>query len=294
MCSSGIVRYRRGMSAERWDHHATTYDSYFAPLTGFIARAMLRMIEPRLAPTAKILDIACGTGALAIPAIARAERARREHGAGGHVVASDYSKAMLALTERAAQESGAHADLYRCDVQNGEALTYGDASFDAVYSCFGIFLFDDRRAGWREAFRVLAPGGTFVTSVWQGPKSNEMLRLQMAPVAAALPERLRAPKPNGWIEIADAESLRAELAACAPWSALRTYPFHASIAFGDWTVLWDAMQNNPVMGELLRQCTADELAVVRDAVVAQLRVAAGGDHEPLVMEAVCNIAIASK
>jgi len=282
------------MTAELWDRHASTYDKHFAGLTGYIARAMLRMVEHRLPASARILDVACGTGALAVPAILLTDRARRERAERGVVVATDWSRAMLALTEKAARELGADPSAYRCEAQNGESLGYEAASFDAVFSCFGIFLFNDRRAGWREAHRVLAPGGTLVSSVWQGPSTNEMLRVQMAPIAAALPERLRAPKPGGWTEIAEAPALCAELAACGAWSDLRAYPFHASIAFGDWSALWDAMQNNPVMGELLRQCSSDELELVRRAVFAKLSETAGGADKPLVMEAVCNIVIATK
>lgn len=282
------------MTAELWDRHASTYDKYFAGLTGYIARAMLRMVEHRLPASARILDVACGTGALAVPAISLVDRARLERQERGLVVATDWSSGMLAITERAARKSGADPSVFRCEVQNGEALTYAESSFDAVFSCFGIFLFNDRRAGWREAHRVLAKGGLLVTSAWHGPQSNEMLRVQMAPMAAALPERLRVQKPGGWTEIAEASALRDELSSCGEWSELRTYPFHASIAFGDWSLLWSAMQNNPVMGELLRKCTSDELEAVRRSVFEKFSEFSGGEDKPLVMEAVCNIAIATK
>ncbi len=278
------------MTAALWDHHADTYDALFAPLTGYIARGMFRMVERALPRGAQVLDVACGSGAVTLPAL---ERAAREDD-GGLVVATDWSPAMLRLTERAARARGIPEALYRCEVQNGEALTYADASFDAVLSCFGIFLFDDRRAGWREAARVLRPGGTFATTVWQGPQTNEMLRAQMLPVAAALPERLRQPKAGGWIEISDAASLTAELEATGAWRDLRCVPFHASLVLDDWGRAWAAMQNNPVMGELLRRCTADELEAVRRAVFASFLDVAGGEGLPLAFESVCNVVVATR
>lgn len=50
-------------------------------------------------------------------------------------------------------------DLVRCEVHDGQALSLESGSFDAVSSSFGIFLFPDRHAGWREAARVLKAGG---------------------------------------------------------------------------------------------------------------------------------------
>lgn len=279
-------------TARAWNEHASTYASLFAPLTGFIARSMLNLTTTRLPPGAAVLDIACGSGALSVPALERALGERAAGRPAGVVVGCDLSSAMVELSQQAAVRLGADA-LFRGEVQNGEALGFGDASFDAVYSCFGIFLFGDRRAGWREAARVLRPGGTFATSVWRGPEHNDMLRAQVAPLLEALPPHL-LPQEKGWLEIADADGLTAEVAAAAPLEDIRVYSFQASFAIPNWDVLWDATRANPIAGALLRRCNPDELEAVRASWTRRFRERAGGDGLPLVLDSACNILVARR
>lgn len=277
--------------AALWGQHANAYDALFSGLTGYIAKAMIRIADPRMAPGTRLLDIAAGTGALAIPALERS----LAHGGSDAIVAADWSEGMLAFADRRARALGASGAQFRCDVQNGEALTYESQSFDAVFSCFGIFLFGDRRAGWREAARVLRSGGVFLASVWQSPATNQMLREQMMPMGRALPARLHGPPPKGiWLEVAEAEALANEVRECGTWSSLRVLPFQASIAYGDWSKVWGAMLDNPVSGELLRKCDDAEREVVRESVFAHFRSLAGGDDQPLVLDAACNILVATK
>ena len=281
-------------AAAGWNDHAAMYARMFAPLTGYVAQAMLQVVDTRLPPGAHILDIACGTGALALPAVVRAQREAALTGVTGHITASDFSSTMVALTQQAGDAIGA-AELLRCEVQNGEALSYADASFDAVFSSFGIFLFADRAAGWREAARVLRPGGWLVSSVWQGPAHNPMMRAQMAPVMQAMPPHLVPSHTKGsWLEIATAEALIAEVTATAPLVNARCYPFQATFAIGNGQAIWAAMQNNPVMGALLRRCNPAELDVVRTSVLHHFATLAGGDDLPVLLDSVCNILVAQR
>jgi SAM-dependent methyltransferase len=280
------------VTARDWDRHAPTYRKLFAPLTGFVARSMFTLAAPRLPAGARVLDIACGTGALTLPAVERA-RAERDAGRpGGLVVGCDLSPAMVELTRAAAAGLGADG-LFHCETQNGEALGYDDGSFDAAFSCFGIFLFGDRRLGWKEAARVLRPGGTFVTSVWQNSERNPMLRAQVEPLIEALPEHL-LPKEKGWLEIAEPEGLRAEVSAAAPLSDIQTFTFHASFAVADWFVLWQATLDNPIAGALLRRCNEPELAAVHECWNEKFRQRAGGDGKPLVLDSACTLLIATR
>jgi enediyne biosynthesis protein CalE5 len=275
-----------------WDAHARDYSALFAPLTGFVAQAMVNLVGPRLPAGARLLDIACGSGALTLPALELVRRQREATGTAGSILATDWSQAMVDLTRQAATRVAA-GDLVRCEVHDGEALGLDDASFDAAFSCFGIFLFGDRKAGWREAARVLRPGGTFVTSVWKGPEHNPMLRAQIEPIIEALPPE-HLPQEKGWLEVADADALLAEVTTSAPFENARVYPFHASFAVPDWGVLWDFMRSNPAAGALLRRCNASELDAVRANWTAKYRQRAGGDGQPLVLESVCNILVATR
>ena len=74
------------------------------------------------------------------------------------------------------------------------AMPFPDASFDRVFCVEGTQFFPDRLAGFREIHRVLAPGGSLITSNW-GPLSgnpgyhalSDALRSFVSDVAAILP-----------------------------------------------------------------------------------------------------------
>ncbi|MFN3199541.1 MAG: class I SAM-dependent methyltransferase [Bradymonadia bacterium] len=280
------------LADDPWGAHVSTYDRIYAPMTGYIARSLLSAAEARLAVNARILDIACGSGALFMPAVERAER-RRAMGGTDHVVGSDFSPGMLSVAQRKA-EKAYDAELFHCDVQNGQALTYEDASFDAVFSCFGIFLFEDRHAGWREAARVLAPGGVFGTAVWMAPEHNEMFRTQFGPMVEALPSRITENmQPPGWLDVAHAEGLRSEVQA-AGFVDVEVHPFHTHFVIPSAEDAWAAMLDNPSGGSLLRQCDDAERAAIKARVLEALQARTSGTDHPLVLEASCNLLIARK
>src|SRR5215212_6090469 len=101
-----------------------------------------------LRPGGRALDVACGTGDLAI------ELARRV-GPSGTVVGSDFSEAML---ERARAKSAA----VRWEWANALQLPYADGEFDAATVGFGARNFSDLEGGLREMARVVRPGGRVV------------------------------------------------------------------------------------------------------------------------------------
>ncbi len=101
-----------------------------------------------LSPGGKALDVATGTGDLAI------ELARRV-GPSGSVIGSDFSEAML---ERARQKEPA----LTWEQGNALALPYADDSFDAATVGFGARNFSDLPQGLSEMARVVRPGGRVV------------------------------------------------------------------------------------------------------------------------------------
>jgi demethylmenaquinone methyltransferase/2-methoxy-6-polyprenyl-1,4-benzoquinol methylase len=99
----------------------------------------------RVGPGSRALDVATGTGDLAIELASR----------GAEVVGSDFSEGMLDVARRKAPgltwEQG-----------NALALPYPDASFDAATVGFGARNFSDLGQGLREMSRVVRPGGRVV------------------------------------------------------------------------------------------------------------------------------------
>lgn len=106
-----------------------------------------------IAPGARVLDVATGTGDLAL------ELSRRV-GDAGEVVGSDFSEGMLQRARIKAQ--AARAGRLRFELGDATALPYPDGSFDAATVGFGARNFDDLAKGLAEMARVVRPGGRVV------------------------------------------------------------------------------------------------------------------------------------
>jgi demethylmenaquinone methyltransferase/2-methoxy-6-polyprenyl-1,4-benzoquinol methylase len=104
-----------------------------------------------LAPGDRALDVATGTGDLAL------ELARRV-GPSGEVVGSDFSEGMLEHARR----KGAGVAAVRFERANALELPYRDGEFAAATVGFGARNFSDLAQGLREMTRVVRPGGKVV------------------------------------------------------------------------------------------------------------------------------------
>ncbi len=112
--------------------------------------------EARVGPGERALDVATGTGDLAI------ELARRVS-PGGEVIGVDFSEGML---ERARAKAGALRveGLVRPQFEwaDAAALPYPGDRFDAATVGFGLRNFEDLPRGLAEMVRVVRPGGRVV------------------------------------------------------------------------------------------------------------------------------------
>jgi ubiquinone/menaquinone biosynthesis C-methylase UbiE len=131
---------------------AAEYDRAFAHVTAHFMPFLLR--AARLAPGMRVLDIATGTGLSAEAALAAV-------GPAGHVAAADLSPAMV---EKARERLG-KAPNASVSVEDGQALTFPDGSFDAVLCNLGLMFFPDPVRGLSEFRRVLRSGGRAAVSV---------------------------------------------------------------------------------------------------------------------------------
>lgn len=132
-----------------WDTAALHYEKTAHPFTARYAEAALARVP--LTPDSRVLDVAAGTGALALAA------ART----GAQVLATDFSPGMVARIAAAGLPN------VEAQVMDGQALALPDAGFDAVFSIFGVIMFPDWRKGLSEMARVTRPGGHGVVSTWQ-------------------------------------------------------------------------------------------------------------------------------
>jgi len=94
-------------------------------------------------------------------------------------VATDLNQPMI---DRARGKAGSDAIEWR--QADGASLPFSDGSFDVVTSQFGYMFFPDKVAGFREAARVLAPGGQLMFSVWGSLDDNPSGRIPHEAVTA--------------------------------------------------------------------------------------------------------------
>ena len=134
------------------DEAAAEYDRAFAHVTAHFMPFLLRAAH--VAPGMRVLDIATGTGLSAEAALAAV-------GPSGHVMAADVSPAMV---EKARERLG-KAPNASVSVEDGQALSFADSSFDAVLCNLGLMFFPDPVRGLSEFRRVLRPGGRVAVSV---------------------------------------------------------------------------------------------------------------------------------
>jgi SAM-dependent methyltransferase len=140
-----------GPVVARWDAEARSYDDepdhgLHDPAVRRAWRSVLRGVLP--APPADVLDVACGTGSLAV---LLAED-------GYCVTGIDASSDMLAVARRKAGDARVALGLQRQDA----AMATGLGAFDVVLARYMVWLLPDPSAAVRGWFQMLRPGGLLV------------------------------------------------------------------------------------------------------------------------------------
>ena len=165
------------------------YDRLLVPL---IFEPYALDLAERLARTNahNVLETACGTGVLTRAMAARLSGTAR-------VVATDLNEPMLNYA-RGRQAADGRIDWRQADALQ---LPFQDRSFDAVVCQFGVMFFPDKVQGYREARRVLAPGGLFLFSVWDRISRNEFADVITQALARVFPDdppQFMARTPHGY------------------------------------------------------------------------------------------------
>jgi ubiquinone/menaquinone biosynthesis C-methylase UbiE len=104
-------------------------------------------------PTDRVLDVATGTGHVALAAARRSADS----------VGIDYVPALLDIARRRAEAEDLVVELTEADAEH---LPHEDASFDVVLSAIGVMFAADHDAAARELVRVTRPGGRIALASW--------------------------------------------------------------------------------------------------------------------------------
>jgi len=130
-----------------WVYEQNLVPAIFTPW----GRELIALAAPQ--PGEHVLDLACGTGAVARLAAARL-------GAAGRCVGLDVDPAMLAVAAKVCPS-------VTLAEGSATALPFPDRSFDMVLCQQGLQFFADRAKALAEAHRVLRAGASFALAVWR-------------------------------------------------------------------------------------------------------------------------------
>jgi SAM-dependent methyltransferase len=157
LSESDAARFR---AFERTRYHALaeSYDIFFTPVTTNAITPLLK--AARLKAGDKLLDVACGSGALAAAA--------REQGA--QATGIDLTPGMIALAK--ARHPG--IDFREAEVEH---LPFPAGAFDVVACNFGIGHFPYPERAVAECARVLKAGGGLVLAWWGSPDKQRIMGL---------------------------------------------------------------------------------------------------------------------
>ena len=176
------------------------YDRHMVPLIfDTYARDMAQRVAA-LAPKS-VLETAAGSGV-----VTRALAPVLAHDAS--YVVTDLNQPMLDYA-KSRQGTDSRIIWQKADAQ---ALPFADAAFDLVCCQFGAMFFPDRPSGYREARRVLRPGGYFLFNVWDRIEENVFANDVTEALATFFPNdppRFMARTPHGYH---DKSLIRSDLA----------------------------------------------------------------------------------
>jgi ubiquinone/menaquinone biosynthesis C-methylase UbiE len=142
-----------------YNTRSATYDSSNNSLHVRQTKSYLSHLTPYLHPGASLLDLACGTGLLTLPA-------KSLVGAHGRVVGVDMSKGMLDIARQKSREQSIDVEWYEHDVSDLTPLNLGSAGgFDVITCAAALVLLPSPSTAVHNWTQVLKPGGRMMTDV---------------------------------------------------------------------------------------------------------------------------------
>jgi ubiquinone/menaquinone biosynthesis C-methylase UbiE len=189
-----------------------------------VSRWMIDAIGPQ--PGMDVLELAAGTGETGFLA------AELVAPGGGTLICSDGAEAMLEAAEsRAAELRLTNVEFKLIEL---EWIDLPTASVDAVLCRWGYMFALDREAAFREARRVLRPGGRIALATWATLDHNPWARLRHEVLAAG---GHPLPSPPGPFDLGTEEQLR-ELLAAAGFAEIETAPVAVEFVNDDAEDYW--------------------------------------------------------
>ena len=136
---------------EYWNERSRDYDERIGAAYDEAYRRTVHCICRYLSPADRVLDFACGTGIVTLPAAQRVAEVR----------AIDISDEMVRRLQEKAEKAGAeNITVSQTDLFNGELRP---RSFDAVLACNVLLYLENRAEALMRIHELLRPGGMFLS-----------------------------------------------------------------------------------------------------------------------------------
>jgi len=189
----------------------------------------------------RVLDVGCGAGATSLML---AERVRPRQ-----VVGIDISGPLL---ERARQR-GEGIENLRFENADAQTFAFAAASYDAVFSRFGVMFFADPIAAFSNLRKALRTGGKLGFVCWRAMRDNPSFTLPLEVALPFLPEPPQPPEPGapGAFALADENRTR-EILERAGYGDIEISPHDAELLFAGRSDLEGAVDLALQVGPLSR------------------------------------------
>ena len=151
-----------------------------------------------------VLDVGCGCGETTLELAGKI--------APGEIVGGDVSELLLEVARETAKAQG--VGNVRFQKADAQVHPFAPASFDVIFSRFGVMFFEDPRAAFANLRLALKRGGRLAFCCWRPPSENLLLSLAMQATGHLLPPMPPAdPHAPGPFAFADGERTRGILDA---------------------------------------------------------------------------------
>jgi len=238
MSNAEQIEYWNGDAGKRWAQEDATMARLLEP----VCEALLT--HAAVEGSQRAMDIGCGGGSQSL-------MLARRLGPDATVLGVDISQPMLQVAQERVPEAGEAAQLsfLQADASSHE---FTPASFDLLFSRFGVMFFDDPVSAFRNLRAALRSDGKLAFSCWQAVANNDWTRvpLQAALRHVAMPE-MPDPHAPGPFAFADPERVRAILDDSG-FGNIAIEPFTYDMRFGDASTLGQTVRELAMIGPVSR------------------------------------------
>ncbi len=184
--------YWNEQAGQRWVAVQPDIDAQLEPF-GIAVMSKIGLVSGQ-----RVLDVGCGAGATSLML---ADRVRP-----GQVVGIDISGPLLAR----ARQRGEAIENLRFDQADAQTFAFAGASYDAVFSRFGVMFFDDPIAAFANLRSALRTGGELGFVCWRAMRDNPAFVVPLEAALPFLPEPPGPPEPGapGPFAFADEDRIR--------------------------------------------------------------------------------------